>query len=69
MVDRDEREGSVERVVVGIVLGGALMAALRGMAQESALPPGGWAPARSASVPAVAAQIRLPVPHRRLVDQ
>lgn len=36
VVDRDEREGSVERVVVGIVLGGALIAALRGMAQESA---------------------------------
>ena len=36
VVDRGEREGSVERVVVGIVLGGALIAALRGMAQESA---------------------------------
>jgi DNA-binding transcriptional MerR regulator len=36
VVDRDEREGSVERVVVGIVLGGALIAALRGMAEESA---------------------------------
>lgn len=36
VVDRDEREGSVERVVIGIVLGGALIAALRGMAQESA---------------------------------
>ena len=36
VVDRDEREGSVERVVVGVVLGGALIAALRGMAEESA---------------------------------
>lgn len=36
VVDQGEREGSVERVVVGIVLGGALIAALRGMAQESA---------------------------------
>lgn len=36
VVDRGEREGSVERVVVGIVLGGALIAALRGMAEESA---------------------------------
>jgi DNA-binding transcriptional MerR regulator len=36
VVDRQERERSVERVVVGIVLGGALIAALRGMAEESA---------------------------------
>lgn len=36
VVDRDERERSVERVVTGIVLGGALITALRGMAEQSA---------------------------------
>ncbi|MDF2978550.1 MAG: zinc-responsive transcriptional regulator [Actinomycetospora sp.] len=36
VVDPGDRERSVERVAVGIVLGGALVAALRGMAEESA---------------------------------
>ena len=35
VVDTGDRERSVERMVVGIVLGGALMAALRGMAEAS----------------------------------
>jgi hypothetical protein len=36
VVDPGDRERSVERVAIGIVLGGALVAALRGMAEESA---------------------------------
>jgi DNA-binding transcriptional MerR regulator len=36
VVDPADRERTVERVAVGIVLGGALLAALRGMAEESA---------------------------------
>jgi DNA-binding transcriptional MerR regulator len=36
VVDPGDRERSVERVAVGIVLGGSLLAALRGMAEESA---------------------------------
>ncbi|GAA4907970.1 MerR-like DNA binding protein [Actinomycetospora succinea] len=35
VVDTEDRERSVERVVVGIALGGALMAALRGMAEAT----------------------------------
>ncbi|GAA4881792.1 MerR family transcriptional regulator [Actinomycetospora straminea] len=36
VVDTEQRERSIERVVTGIVLGGALIAALRGMAEQSA---------------------------------
>lgn len=35
VVDTEDRERSVERVVVGMVLGGALLAALRGMAEAT----------------------------------
>ena len=35
VIDAGERERSIERMVTGIVLGGALIAALRGMAEQS----------------------------------